>query len=68
MEMIKKIVGISALATLSAVGTGNALAADWGISGMIRQEMAFNTNSEGNMNNQQSNHWNGVTLDRKSVV
>ena len=62
--MIKKLAGISALATLSALATG-ALAADWSLSGFVRQEMAVNTNNEGNMNNQQSNIWNGVPV--KSV-
>ncbi|MCX7168744.1 MAG: DUF1302 family protein [Proteobacteria bacterium] len=65
--MIKKIVGISALATLSAVGSGNVLAADWGISGMIRQEFAVSTNDEGNRNNQQSNPWNGVAVTNNGL-
>jgi len=62
MQMIKKLAGISALATLSALGTG-ALAADWSLSGFVRQEIAANTNNEGNMNNQQSNIWNGVPVN-----
>ena len=62
--MIKKLVGISALAALSALGTG-ALAADWSVSGFVRQEMAANTSDDGNMNNQQSNVYNGVGV--KSV-
>lgn len=65
--MIKKLAGISALATLSALATG-ALAADWSLSGFVRQEMAVNTNNEGNMNNQQSNHWNGVTLPNTGLA
>ncbi|MFA7282858.1 MAG: DUF1302 family protein [Sterolibacterium sp.] len=60
--MIKKLAGISALATLSALGTG-AQAADWSLSGFVRQEMAVNTNNDGNMNNQQSNIWNGVPVN-----
>ena len=64
--MIKKLIGISALATLGAVG-GNALAADWSVSGFVRQEIAANTNGEGNMNNQQSNPWNGVTVTNNGL-
>jgi len=67
MEMIKKIVGISALATLGAAGAGTALAADWSVSGMVRQEIAVNTNNDGNINNQQSNPWNGVTVQSNGL-
>ena len=66
--MIKKMVGIGALAALGAAGGGTALAADWSVSGMVRQEIAVNTNSDSNINNQIGNPWNGVTVPNTSVI
>ncbi|MCZ4303433.1 DUF1302 family protein [Zoogloeaceae bacterium G21618-S1] len=60
--MKTRIVATSAMAAACLSGTGTALAADWSASGFIRQEVAVKTSGDSNINNQQGNTYNGVTV------
>jgi hypothetical protein len=54
---------IATLSTLAAIcwsACGTVLAADWTVSGFVRQEAAYKTTNDQNMNNQQTNAFNGV--------
>lgn len=52
----------SALAAVCLSATGAASAADWTVSGFVRQEIAVKTSGDNNINNQQGNIYNGVTV------
>ncbi|MBR0567473.1 DUF1302 family protein [Azoarcus sp. L1K30] len=52
----------SAMAAACLSGPGVALAADWSVSGFVRQEVAVKTSGDSNINNQQGNTYNGVTV------
>lgn len=59
--MIHKLAKLSMLAATCSSACETALASDWTASGFVRQEMAYKTTSDQNMNNQQTNTYNGVS-------
>lgn len=63
--MKNKIAKLSTLAAICSSACGTALAedrtgSDWTVSGFLRQEVAVKTSSDQNINNQQTNSYNGV--------
>lgn len=60
--MSKQTAGIVAAAVICSMGAGNLFAADWGVSGFVRQELAVKTKSDSNTKNDQGNPFNGVTV------
>ena len=60
--MKNRLMATSAMAAACLSGSGTALAADWSVSGFVRQEVAVKTSGDSNINNQQGNTYNGVTV------
>jgi len=66
----RKIIGLSAAATIGCLGVGNASADadDWAVSGFVRQEISAKTTNKGNINNLASDSFNGVTVPNTSFL
>lgn len=60
--MCEKTVRIVTAAVVCAISTGNLFAADWSVSGFVRQELTVKTKSDSNINNDQGNPFNGVAV------
>ncbi len=58
--MTKEIIGMSAIVAIGCIGAWNADAADWTVSGFVRQEIAAKISDDSNMNNGAGNPFNGV--------
>jgi len=56
----KEIIGMSAIVAIGCIGAWNADAADWTVSGFVRQEIAAKISDDSNMNNGAGNPFNGV--------
>ena len=62
------LVAASVGAALAALGSGNAYADDWSFSGFVRQEFAYKTTNDYNINNIQGNSFNGVAVPNSSPL
>lgn len=60
------ILKMSVAAAMCSLG-GNTLAADWSVSGILRQEIAVKTKDDYNENNQQGNSFNGVAVSNSGL-